>query len=263
MKRGLWRGTWLGLMWVVAWLTVEANQISYQQGCTNSFVTNYNGTADAFINSASPNSNYGQYGMRITPTTQEGLLRFDLSSLAGKFTTVNSISLRFDLTQIQGSVTNGTLQAYAISSANSGWVEGTAFGATQTGSSSWNYKKTSTTVWAGLAGLGTADVDYDSTLLGSVDYSGTGFYTMILSGDTSRLTTLVSSWTNATNAGVLFKEANAARDGFTYVYGKGDLYKSQMPLLTLDYSLIPEPGSCVLVFTGLCALLGLRRLRAV
>lgn len=239
--------------------SARALMIIYQQGANNALVTNYQGTDDAYIVPGAPNNNYGQYGAQVSPTGTRGLMRFNLSSLSGKFSAINSVSLQLNISILSGSVTTGTIQAFAISSANSGWVEGTAYGSAQTGSSSWNYAKNTTQAWAGSAGLSTAGTDYDSTLLGSFDYNGVGTYSMTFNRNSSQLTTLISSWNNATNPGILLTEGNPSRDGYSYIYGSEDSTLSRRPKLTIDY--VPEPGTGALVALGCAALSRLRRCR--
>ena len=221
-------------------LPARADTVVYRQGASNAFVSNYSGTADGFIvsGSTSGNLNYGKYGMRLAFSTQKGLLRFDLSSFAGKYSSVTSISLQLSITQIYGNVTSGTINAYAILPANAGWAQGTANGAVQAGSACWNYAKYNTQAWAGSPGLGTPDVDYNSTLLGSFAYSTTqgSDPAMAFNGSSAYLTSLVSSWTNSTNPGILIEEGNPARDGATYIWGTGDPTGTSNEQLTITYN---------------------------
>ena len=217
---------------------VHAATIVYQQGQTNAFVSGYSGVDDANIISGSPNSNYGQYGAKINPSGTKGLLRFNLASFAGRFARINSVALTFDASIMTGSVVNGTVLAYAILPANSGWGEGAVYGSSQTGSCCWNYAKYNTQAWAGSVGLSTPGVDYDSVLLGSFNYNSANTYSMTFARNSAQLKALVNSWTNATNPGILLVEGNPLRDGYLYFY-ESDPGNTRGPKLTIDYTTGP------------------------
>ena len=253
----------IALILLSAVLPVCANTIVYQNGSSNTFVSNYNGAQGTNINNLSDaNLNYGSYGEpNAYNGFTEGLLRFDLSSFAGQYSSVNSVSLQLVVRGISG-ITTGTINAYVILPANSGWVQGTASSAVQNGSSCWNYAKYNTQAWVGSAGLGTAGTDYDSTLLGSFTYTSTGTCTMNFTGyNSAQLTSLVTSWNSATNPGILLMDetpGSGAQFLGTSPSG-GSQFLPQSPQLTINYT-VPEPGTSVLVAVGL-AVFGLRKRR--
>lgn len=222
-----------------AFSTLQADTVVFQQGLTNAFVTSYAGVDDAFINSTSPTFNYGQNGARIYTTFQRGLMRFNLSSFANQYSRISAVTLTFEISQTTGSITNGTVNAYAIAAANTGWVEGTVFNAAQTGSSCWNFARNATQSWAGSAGLSTPGTDYDNTVLGTVNYPGTGTYTMTFNRTPAQLKALVNSWLTSTNPGILLIEGNASRDGSSGFYDSEGLTKSRSPKLTITYTTGP------------------------
>jgi hypothetical protein len=127
--------------------------------------------------------------------------------------------------------------AYAISPANSGWVEGTAFFSVQSGSCCWNYAKYPSKSWAGSPGLNTPGVDYDSVPLASFNYTnGLNTASLTFNRNYSQLTQLISSWTNPTNPGILLVEGNTNRDGYEYFWGGADPSPQSHPMLTIIYS---------------------------
>ena len=76
-----------------------------------------------------------------------GLMRWDLSSLAGMYTTIHSVTLT--LTLSGDSTGTGTFYVYALKEANADWVEGTGTGALSDnveGDCTWRDK-----AWDGLA----------------------------------------------------------------------------------------------------------------
>lgn len=108
------------------------------------------------IGGGSANSNFGgNISFQITNAPRHTLFRISLTSIpAGSIT-----GFRFLWTEL--TTNTFTLEAFFIADAND-WVEGTATGATQTGSFSFNSAKHGTQLWAGSAGLGTAGTDYDA-----------------------------------------------------------------------------------------------------
>ncbi len=155
--------------------------------------------------------NYGGY---TSTYGNEGLLRFDLSSLTGSFSLVDSASITFNWGTFfpNNGVTSGTIDAYAILPADSGWVQGTAQGAAQSGSANWNYAQSGTLAWAGSPGLGTPEPTTapPCSALSRLHSSSGGPYTLNLTGlNPSQLTSLISSWTTSTNAGILLVDPNS------------------------------------------------------
>ncbi len=164
-----------------------------------------------FISGGFASSNFGaadgiSAGTLGPGSPQNALLSFDVSGLNNLYASIDSITLR--LTQwtntslgVTGfdSTVDVTNDIYAVSPANRGWNEGTgsASGAVQVGTSTWNNRLHNTTAWAGSAGLGTAGTDYVNTLLATHTYLisnpplGNATVELALSGD---LTGLINGW---------------------------------------------------------------------
>lgn len=162
-----------------------------------------------FISGGFASSNFGaadgiSAGTLGPGSPQNALLSFDVSALDGQYAGIDSITLR--LVQWTGNGVNGfdsnvdvTHRLYAVSAANRGWVEGTggSNGAVVAGTSTWNHRLHNTTPWAGVAGLGTAGVDYVDTLLATHTYLkaspplGNATIDITLSGD---LKGLIDGW---------------------------------------------------------------------
>jgi hypothetical protein len=94
---------------------------------------------------------------------QKVLIRFDVTSIAGAYSTINSVTLRLYQDAHWGGTQ--TVNMFRIADANAGWVEGDSV--SPGGKSTWNHRINSTTAWAGSAGLSTSGTDYDATVLDS------------------------------------------------------------------------------------------------
>lgn len=159
-----------------------------------------------------------------------GLLRFDVSSLAGQFASIDSITLKLRLRNGGNRsvpTTGQILDIFRIADANAGWVEGTGQ-ATPTPDPGVTFPDTATyraksdnadtalrLLWAGSAGLNTPATDYFATALGSTAaFSAASGYapgTVIqipLTATGFTLTEMVNAWISqggTTNAGLLIR----------------------------------------------------------
>ena len=234
--------------------TSPADVISFQQGADNALVTNYQGTDDNTLHAGSRvDQNAGTY--HVGPVgkspwggnASRGLMRFDLSAMAGQYIAINSVSLK--LYSDSKKVSPQTFSIYAIKPANADWVEGTVQWAVETGSSCWNYKAYDTSNWAGSAGLGTADVDYYATALGTFVTTGGGLVEAALSGIPGlSLKDLIDQWSGsqANNAGLLIlgNETTAFQ-----MFASAEGLFGVPPELIIDY-VVPEPASALILVLG-------------
>ena len=244
--------------------------IVYQQGETNALLAgNYDGQEDSRLIARSDlaDKNYGAstQGVRVHSSSyiDRVAVRWDLSSLAGQYLAINSVKLT--LTSRGKTKGTGTVAAHAILPANSSWVEGTSFGAIETGASCWNYAQYDTAAWAGSGGCGSAGTDHDATALGSLGFTNgqSGEFEIVFDGlDAAGLKALIDAWSGAQagNAGFLLKLAdeNTDDDRFEF-YDDEDAGVNPTPKLTIDYTVIPEPASAMLVLLGGLALARRRR----
>jgi len=85
-------------------------------------ITDYQGSYDTQLLSSGSLSNYGGGGlMTVNSGSAFSLIRFDISALEGKFSSINSVKLR--LYPRNGSSAGSTI-AYRLSDLNSNWIEG-------------------------------------------------------------------------------------------------------------------------------------------
>ena len=222
---------------------IGATTITYQTGLTNAFVSNYQGVTDTYIVAGTPDLNYGAaYAMAFAPDDRAGLLRFNLSSFAGKYVSITNIALTLHFSTIFGN-SEGDLSAYVIKPANAGWVAGTgapgiANGEVKVGASTWNRRIHDTDSWAGSAGLGTAGIDYDATKLGSFHWTTATDYVINFSGTPAQLKALVDLWSGSqsSNAGILLRSVHTVGTGTANVLAANTTIPSWSPKLTITYS---------------------------
>jgi hypothetical protein len=252
---------------------LHADTISYQQGGTNALVAGYTGAQDAELSSQFPNSQFGIVNpyFRVGETGNQtqvlhGIMRWDLSSLAGLYSTINSVTITyFDDSSYEQPNINGGGEAfvYALNPANAGWVENDV---------TWNNQvQGGPTPWAGLGGASLAGTDYDPIPLADYMYVAAGppiYKTITLTGHAGlTLTDLIDQWSGnqANNAGLLWR-SNTEGSSYTYDYlhvnSKENATLENRPMLSIDYTpaAIPEPATLVLAScVGAFALLRNRR----
>jgi hypothetical protein len=227
----------------------------------------------------------GDWGM-----DQRGVLRFDVRSLGGKpDLEVSSIVLKlfstgFDICPSSlDNVAPLLPEVHAIAAANRDWVAGPGNGYHFVPWTSTTFAKVIgaapgvvSVPWAGSEGLGTPDVDYNSTVLAARTLVASNVGTLgqeidfTFSGSSAQLTGLINSWLadnytlSRDNPGLLIFDDHAAhgssrRFGFfsrecdspPAEYGIPGYSASYRPQLVVTYSQAPEPGSLVLLATAL------------
>ena len=148
-----------------------ADNTIYSASAFNAYNLNYGGSATISVGSPA----IGGAGRVIT--------RFDLSMIED-----DAEPIAAEIVLVATVITGGgdTVSLYQIAAANNGWVEGTADGVTQAGSSCWNdYAYQNVTEWAGSAGLSTATTDYINTKLATdqaISTTGTKTFALNTSG---------------------------------------------------------------------------------
>jgi hypothetical protein len=247
-------------------LPAGADIISFQDG-----VNGYAGTSDNQMyssagidyknNGAAPSFQIGVTSNGVSE--RRVILRFDVSSLAGKYESIQSA--RLELTGTGTDFSDVVISLYQIADANAGWNEGTGnFSNALPGESTWRFKAegpVGTRIpWAGDWGLSVEGTDYLAPALDSVTFNKSDVNGMIYTFDLTP--ELIEHWVTGTNAGLLLIRNDLSYDGVAQFWSSeytGNL--SYRPRLVIEYTSVPEPVSAsLLLATG--AAVGFRRRRS-
>ena len=234
----------------------------------------YSGTQDMKVRATNPT-----WGFGVSPNVNVGPayganyathIRFDLSALAGKYSSIDSMTLRFSVES-----GGGMEFAYGAQVAqDAAWGEGT-YNYGQIGAACYNYQQYATLPWAGgaLGGAQDADVygmNYANSSLsnyGSTWSTGTWLelpidpsgYTTKQSGDTAptTLTALVNEWIaqGAINGGMAIGYRNVTDNTVNITLDSREVGAAHQPELVIGFTPVPEPSTLVLTVAGLLGLL--------
>jgi hypothetical protein len=225
--------------------------ITFQNG-----VSGYSGTEDTILFSNAPATNYGANGFLQVGALQNNgiarsLIRFDLSSLVGQYSSINSITMKL---AIQGGFTN-TVRLFEPLSGNAAWIEGTAANGVQADTSTWG-KLSQTTIasgidWIGGPGLGTTG--YGSLLASTPFTAGqVGTLDFVISSSATA-TALIDDFTSGSNEGFFLVATNEnISANSTVLFLSSDTGAvSDRPLLIVDFTPTPEPTVAITLILGL------------
>ncbi len=241
---------------------------------------NDTGARDAFLrgDTASQNVNVGitaatamgGAGDRWYPTQSTrprySLYWWDISSIQAGLQPGESIqvnSATFSLWMQEGSdMTAGVVRQGNVSRVQNAWIEGTNNGGgVNAGEPTWNHRVYNTSAWATPGATGASDIA--DTLTFSTTPPASGRTTFRQDID---VTNIAKQWleNGAPNNGMLLHggDWNAGSLSFAcYLIASneytGSDWQNRRPLLTIDYSIVPEPTALVLL--GIGGLLSLRR----
>lgn len=230
----------------------SAATITFQNG-----LNGYAGTSDAFV--PANDHNYGGNTSVDFYTTSKGviypaIIRFDVSSLNGVASSVNSATLiLYEEKTSNLSPDTFPVDVYTVNANDAGWVQGTGSSgnglAVSTGDSTGLHLHYPSTNWASGGAFGTGD--YSASSVASYTYSN-----LVANGtpiNISLPTSVAQGWITGANAGLaLVNPSNADPAFYSSEYGT----QSVRPALVIDYTPVPEPvtGSLLLIGGGLLAL---------
>ena len=272
----------LGALVIVVFIggAAIAEIVTFQKGVDDPFTGElYAGFEDSLLINVESNANYADYNFGLYPYIGIGvngtdnaikrkeLMRFDITSLADEYTSINSVTLRlypYSVGTTTGSVNfANNLQLFRLSAANGDWVEGTQIDSeypVEVGSPCWNYRAYNDTPWAS----GTPGTD-------ATDYTGgpiavTPFDSVPTDWVELEFTDLsfINDWVAGNNSGMILRVENEVSESFLLFLASNDWeeYAEYWPQLVIDYNPVPEPTSVALLIGGLLAIVCLRRITA-
>ena len=207
--------------------------------------------ADTSIYSAFPTFNFGggttlTAGGRPRGGESRALMLFDIDANLPAGAIIQSVSLRLNVVETPPSGAVDSM--FDLNVLTSSWGEGTGAdrGGTLAGgnAATWNNRfGTSGSPWATPGG------DFLSTLAASVSVQGNGSYIFL---SNPNLVATVQSWADdpAGNFGWLLRSESELTESTIRRFGSR-LDGASAPLLTIQYTTVPEPGACSLLMLGL------------
>lgn len=277
-------------LWITGLVALWSAGLAEVGGIETVVFTNnadYSGTDDTYVFNGGAfggsMSNYGRCAtIEINSNNRFGLVRFDVSSLFGKYAEIESVTLRLFS---QNAPAGGGVSAYRLALANSAWREGGNCGGTVLGGNrnevTWTHLAdyggfpARPASWAsGTGGPTMAGVDYMEPALASKGNAGAvanAQFDIEFAGD---LTTLINDWSLATtiqgcndrggnpcwtdnwnwaqpapqtaNEGILLKGLDGTRFSF---HSSEAADQALRPQLIVKY--VPVGGGSAMVITGL------------
>lgn len=243
----------------------SAEVVAFRNGASNTLVTNYGGTEDTFLNSntGAEHAGYGALTAALTGretivasglvTYRTALTRFDLSAMQGQYSSINSATLTYYQAETGVQFADFEFGVHEVSAANGAWVEGTSATGVA-GNPDWEHLSHATQTWAGSPGMQSPGVDYVTPAL------ATGTYTAGGAGSDRNGTpynftlpvALIEEWIAGDNPGVVLQKTDLTTDGLFQFRTSEFTTIALRPMLTIDYTPIPEPaGLAVLGLAGL------------
>ena len=174
-------------------------------------------------------------------TIRRALVQFDVAGNVPAGSTINSVTLTLQKVIFGPSADADILELHPVSTA---WGEGTSFGvgkgaAATANDATWQFRQFSTQSWTNPGG----DFGATSGIL-ALDAIGATYTVSSQSG----MVTNVQNWLNtpASNFGWLLKYSDENATATARAFGSRES-GSAAPVLTIDFSPVPEPGSCLLL----------------
>lgn len=265
--------------------------ITYQDGQANAFTAsatvedtllftnrqgdfednNYGNSAVHWIGTRDTNPG----GISTSDQLSRALIRFDVTSLAGEYSQINSVTLRmyYESQEFwESGLSQLTLDVFPVAPANENWIEGNG-GKAGTGESAWAFRNgpaAASTPWAGSTGLSAAGTDYTDDSIATYTIASadpTGVW-VDFTFDLVEAQALIDDWVAGDNAGLLIVRSNDLThfdDSVQFSSEAGRVRfetsdATNKPQLIIDYTPIPipEPASIALMSIG-CLMAAARR----
>lgn len=218
--------------------------------------------ADTTLFELDPNNNLGGYTDFASGTIansankSRGLMKFDVAGMVPAGAIISSASLGVKVTKIPGGSVSST---YDLRRVLVDWGEGTKSSIrglpAAANEASWNNRRTSVAPWTiPGGGIGT---DFASSLSASRLIGGLSSYTF---ASTAGLVADVQQWLDnpASNFGWVFISQSEATLRTAHRFGTRENTLNS-PMLTIQFTVVPEPSSLALLSTGAVCVWWMRR----
>jgi hypothetical protein len=242
----------------------SADTVTYRSGDFDPFLSGVYVSAQDTMIMMQGGDGTGNFGARgdmeigsfigVSGSPRRDLLRFNITSLAGKFSSIDSVTLRMYLNWNEPT-SNYLLYLNKLSEANADWIEGIhGSGTAGLGEVCWNNRKYSSINWAGSAGASTAGVDYVGGTVAVRSLTGDELQYSAIDFNFTDVS-FIDDWAAGNNPGLIARAQyeNIGRTSFfTREFQLGDY----APELIINFTPIPEPSSFALFGVGMLCLLG-------
>ncbi len=194
---------------------------------------NSNGTGGLFVGVTA-----GNQGTSI----RRALVQFDIASSIPAGSTINSVTLRVE--RVIGGPNSGA-DVLSIHPVTAAWGEGTSFGvgkgaAPTANDATWNFRFFNTSSWTNPGGdfgasSGTVTLDNVNNQFTFASQAG--------------MVANVQNWANnpSSNFGWLLKYVDEVSVSTARYFASRENMVTQRPTLTVDFTVVPEPSSCLLL----------------
>lgn len=214
--------------------------------------------ADTSLMQNDPTKNFGgntnlHAGFRRLGGEARGLIQFDLTGLPTN-AVINSASLTLTVIKTPDGAVNSTFELHRVLQS---WGGGDNVGTlADTGEATWNERMASLAGWTEPGGL--IGTDFAATISGSLSMNTNGAYTFLSASDDHLLTDVQDWYAHpGLNYGWMFMSTNAEP---TSIRSFASLENgTDMPFLTVDFTVVPEPGTVSVLVLGGLGLWWLRR----
>jgi hypothetical protein len=191
---------------------------------------------------AAPTNTVGETTF-TAPSRTRIIQRYDIAPIPDS-ATIQSAEIVMEATIINGS--GDTVRLRQIATANNDWVEGTANGATQAGSSCWNdYAYQNITEWAGSPGLQTGTTDFITTVISNdpaISTTGTKTFTFNGAGVAALQGQLVDN-----DFEVLFLNTTTTSNNYITFASSENATANLRPYLKVTYIVEAEGAAIIII----------------
>jgi len=238
--------------------------LSGQTRLVQAAMVNLQAVADTTLFQNSPDNNLGGSTNFITGTLASGfnnraLIEFSPSVSIPANAVITSVTLTLNVTAANGPNSTFDLHPMLVS-----WGEGNKTGPTgapaSAGEATWNARFNSSTLWSTPGGA--AGADYSATSSDSAFISGLGSYTF---GSTPGLVEDVQNWLDHPSGDfgwMLLSQSEGTMSTARRFASREDTL-GRGPLLSIDYSVVPEPSTLALFGLGIGAFAWAHRRRRI